>query len=158
MKKNKDFNKKIAKYKIFFREKIKFWEKKNSREKKNFERRKIYREKKYRERKKKSIPKKIRPNKKSILKKKNWNFKKIETLKKQKLWLKLFFQGNLICWTLRSVQNLIFYTCCSLNSRNNNGKTNGKRSIDLRPSATALDHQLQTDEFITSVFGAKGQP
>ena len=129
MKKNKDFNKKIAKYKIFFREKIKFWEKKNSREKKNFERRKIYREKKYRERKKKSIPKKIRPNKKSILKKKNWNFKKIETLKKQKLWLKLFFQGNLICWTLRSVQNLMFYTCCSLYSWNN-------VSYSLRPSVT----------------------
>ena len=88
MKKNKDFNKKIAKYKIFFREKIKFWEKKNSREKKNFERRKIYREKKYRERKKKSIPKKIHPNKTSIQKKKklklqkNWNFEKTKTLTK----------------------------------------------------------------------------
>ena len=37
----------------------------------------------------------------------------------------------------------MFYTCWSLYSRNNDGKTNWKR---------------QVDEFITSVFGDKGQP
>ena len=52
----------------------------------------------------------------------------------------------------------MFYTCCSLYSHNNDGKTNWKRQVDLRLSVTASDHQLQVDEFVTSVFGDKGQP
>ena len=97
-KKKKDFNKKVIKYKTFFRGKIKlwgkqkiFWEKKKSREK-DIERKKYW-EKKDIERKRYWEKKNIYSTKKSIL-------KKTETWKKLKVWLKLFFLGNLICWTL----------------------------------------------------------
>ena len=54
----------------------------------------------------------------------------------------------------------MFYTCCSLYSHNNYGKTSNLQAI--RPSVT--DWSIynvgfpHVDEFITPLFGAEGQP